>query len=128
VGNVIGAGLANQNLTGGSALNLRGLGPDASLTLLNGRRMAYGGIAQAIDISAIPVEAVDRIDIVADGASAIYGSDAVGGVANVVLKRDFDGFALGARYGTATDGGLATREYPATAGHVWSSEIGREHV
>src|SRR3546814_19176612 len=83
--------------------------------------MAYGGIAQAIDISAIPVEAVDRIDIVADGASAIYGSDAVGGVANVVLKRDFDGFALGARYGTATDGGLATREYTATAGHVWSS-------
>src|SRR3546814_6173247 len=77
--------------------------------------------AQVFDSSAVPVETGDRIDIVAGGASAIFGSDAVGGVANVVLKRDFDGFALGARYGTATDGGLATREYTATAGHVWSS-------
>src|SRR5690606_36280705 len=73
-----GAGPQHQNITAGSALNLRGLGPDATLTLLNGRRMAYGGMAQAVDIDAIPVEAVDRIEIVADGASAIYGSDAVG--------------------------------------------------
>ena len=84
-------GLANQNITGGSSLNLRGLGPDATLTLLNGRRLSYGGFVQAVDISAIPVEAVDRLEIVADGASAIYGSDAVGGVGNVILKRDFDG-------------------------------------
>ena len=83
--------------------------------------MSYGGFVQSVDISAIPVEAVERIEIVADGASAIYGSDAVGGVANVILKRDFDGFALGARYGSATDGGLVTREYTATAGAVWSS-------
>ncbi|WP_202839126.1 TonB-dependent receptor [Luteimonas saliphila] len=121
MGNVIGAGVQNQNLTGGSALNLRGLGPDASLTLLNGRRMVYSGFVQAIDISAIPIEAVEQIEIVADGASAIYGSDAVGGVANVILKRDFDGFALGASYGGATDGGLTTREYTATAGSVWAS-------
>lgn len=114
-------GIANQNLTGGSSLNLRGLGPDASLTLLNGRRLAYDGFSQAVDISAIPVEAVDRLDIVPDGASAIYGSDAVGGVANVILKRDFDGVALGTRYGGATDGGLATREYTVTAGTTWSS-------
>lgn len=118
--NVSGAGTRNTNLTGGSALNLRGLGSDASLTLLNGRRMAYGGISQAIDITAIPVEAVQRIEIVTDGASAIYGSDAVGGVANVILKRDFDGFALGARSGTATNGGLTTREYTAIAGGNWS--------
>lgn len=94
--------------------------PDASLTLLNGRRMAYGGFSQAVDISAIPVEAVDRVEIVADGASAIYGSDAVGGVANVILKRDFDGVALGARYGAAAEGGLATHEHNATAGTAWS--------
>ncbi|THF65017.1 TonB-dependent receptor [Pseudothauera nasutitermitis] len=114
-------GNANQNITGGSSLNLRGLGPDATLMLLNGRRMAYGGFSQTVDISVIPVEAVERIEIVADGASAIYGSDAVGGVGNVILKRDFDGFALGVRYGTATDGGLTTREYTATAGTTWSS-------
>jgi len=118
-GNMLGGGLANQNVTGGSGLNLRGLGPDASLTLLNGRRMAYGGFWNAVDISAIPVDAVERIEIVADGASAIYGSDAVGGVGNVILKREFDGVALGARYGKATQGGLLTREYKATAGTRW---------
>ncbi|WP_246193098.1 TonB-dependent receptor [Pseudoxanthomonas yeongjuensis] len=120
-GVVNGGNVIDQNMTGGSGLNLRGLGPDASLTLLNGRRMAYGGFAQAVDISAIPLEAVERIEIVTDGASAIYGSDAVGGVGNVILKREFEGVTLGARYGTATDGGLTTREYTATAGAVWSS-------
>jgi len=121
MGNVAGGGLANQNVTGGSGLNLRGLGPDASLTLLSGRRLAYGGFVQSVDISAIPVEAVERVEIVADGASAIYGSDAVGGVANVVLKRDFEGVALSARYGAASDGGLATHEYTGTAGTTWGS-------
>lgn len=119
--NLGGAGIANQNITGGSGLNLRGLGADATLTLLNGRRMAYGGFSQAVDISAIPVEAVERIEIVADGASAIYGSDAVGGVGNVVLKREYDGVGLGARYGKATQGGLGTREYTVTAGATWDS-------
>ncbi|WP_202845046.1 TonB-dependent receptor plug domain-containing protein [Luteimonas saliphila] len=119
--NLLGAGLANQNLTGGSGLNLRGLGPDASLTLLNGRRLAYDGFSQAIDIGAIPVEAVDRVEIVADGASAIYGSDAVGGVANVILRRGLEGVAVGTRYGTATGGGLTTRSHTVTAGASWSS-------
>jgi outer membrane receptor protein involved in Fe transport len=114
-------GQSNQNLTGGSGLNLRGLGPDATLTLLNGRRMSYGGAVQAVDISAIPVDAIERLEIVPDGASAIYGSDAVGGVANVILKRDFHGVTVGARYGGATDGGLTTHEYNATAGATWSS-------
>ncbi|GGK03097.1 TonB-dependent receptor plug domain-containing protein [Luteimonas terricola] len=120
-GNLAGAGNANQNLTGGSSLNLRGLGADATLTLLNGRRMAYGGFTQSVDISAIPVEAVERIEIIADGASAIYGSDAVGGVGNVVLKREYDGVAVGTRFGTATQGGLTTREYNVTAGTTWAS-------
>ncbi|MCL7714972.1 TonB-dependent receptor plug domain-containing protein [Stenotrophomonas mori] len=114
-------GLANQNVTGGSSLNLRGLGPDASLTLLNGRRMAYGSFVQSVDISAIPVEAVERVEIVADGASAIHGSDAVGGVANVILMRDYDGVNAGVRYGAATQGGLATREYTLTAGTTWAT-------
>ncbi|MCH1908677.1 TonB-dependent receptor [Stenotrophomonas sp. Y6] len=112
--------LYNQNAGGGSSLNLRGIGPDATLTLLNGRRLAYGGLMQAVDISAIPLAAVERIDIVADGASAIYGSDAVAGVGNVVLKRDMDGGVVSARYGRAGDGGLDTREYDATAGAVWN--------
>ncbi|MEL1262854.1 TonB-dependent receptor [Pseudoxanthomonas putridarboris] len=111
----------NRNNSGGSALNLRGLGPDASLTLLNGRRLSYDSTNQAVDISAIPIQAVERIEIVPDGASAIYGSDAVGGVANVILKRDFEGVALGALYGDSTDGGLERQEFNAAVGETWDS-------
>src|SRR3546814_15838223 len=82
--------------------------------------MTYGGYVQAVDISAIPIEAVERVEIVTDGASAIYGSDAVGGVANVILKRDFDGVSVGMLHGTAIDGGLTTHEYTAPAGTTWS--------
>jgi outer membrane receptor protein involved in Fe transport len=114
-------GQSDQNITGGSGMNLRGLGPDATLTLLNGHRMSYEGFAQAVDISAIPIDAVERLEIVPDGASAIYGSDAVGGVANVILKRDFNGVTLGARYGSANGGGLTIREYTATAGTTWTT-------
>ncbi|MEW9625810.1 TonB-dependent receptor plug domain-containing protein [Rhodanobacter geophilus] len=121
VGGAEGGGIANQNISGGSSLNLRGLGPDATLTLLDGRRLAYSGFVQAVDIDAIPVDAVDRIEIIPDGASAIYGSDAVGGVGNVILKRDYNGVTLGTRYGGATDGGLITHEYTAAAGTNWST-------
>lgn len=71
-GVIIGAGgLANQNITGGSSLNLRGLGPDATLTLLNGKRLSFSGFSNAVDVSVVPVEALDRLEIVPDGASAI---------------------------------------------------------
>lgn len=116
-----GGGSNNQNITGGSGANLRGLGQDATLTLLNGHRLSYGGYVQAVDISSIPVEAVEHVEVVPDGASAVYGSDAVGGVVNVILKRDFDGITVGTRYGVATDGGLITREYSATAGSNWAT-------
>lgn len=92
-------GETNQNLSSASSINLRGLGQDATLTLLNGHRLAFNGAQQAIDISAIPLAAVDRIEIITDGASAIYGSDAVGGVANVLLKRSYDGISTTARFG-----------------------------
>lgn len=117
----VAGGSANQNFTGGAAVNLRGLGPDATLTLLNGRRLAYDGIGQAVDISTIPVGAVDRVEIVPDGASALYGSDAVGGVVNIILKPDLDGARIGARYADSEGGGLATREVFATAGTTWTT-------
>lgn len=112
---------ANTNSSGSSALNLRGLGPDATLTLLNGRRLPYDGTAQAIDVSAIPIDAVREIQIVPDGASALYGSDAVAGVANVVLRKDYDGFATTARIGTSTDGGGFLNAYDLIGGKHWSS-------
>jgi iron complex outermembrane recepter protein len=112
-------GLGNQNITGGSQVNLRGLGGDATLTLLNGNRMAYGGFSQGVDVSAIPVDAIERIDVVADGASAIYGSDAVAGVVNVILRKPFDGLTARARLGQATRGGDLTQDYALTGGATW---------
>ncbi|WP_447726039.1 TonB-dependent receptor domain-containing protein [Sphingomonas koreensis] len=107
------------NVGGGSSINLRGIGSDATLTLLNGRRMSYSSSRQSIDVSAIPLGAVDRIEIVPDGASALYGSDAVAGVANVILRRDSDTYEMSARLGASTDGGNFEQRYAASAGRRW---------
>ena len=111
----------SENTTGSSTLNLRGLGADATLTLLNGHRVAYDAVSQGIDISVIPLGAVDRLEVVADGASALYGSDAVGGVANIILRRDFDGIETSARIGGATEGGAFQQQYSAVTGRRWNS-------
>jgi outer membrane receptor protein involved in Fe transport len=111
----------SENVGSGSNLNLRGLGPDATLTLVNGHRVAYDAAFQGVDISAIPLAAVDRIEIVPDGASALYGSDAVGGVANVILRRDYDGLSTSARVGAATDGGDQQQEYNGVVGKRWTT-------
>jgi iron complex outermembrane receptor protein len=112
---------SNTNASGSSALNLRGLGPDASLTLLNGRRLPYDGTAQGVDLSAIPLDAVAELQVMPDGASALYGSDAVGGVANILLKRDFSGVTTSARLGSSTDGGGFEQEYGVVGGGRWGS-------
>lgn len=106
---------------GGAALNLRGLGSDATLTLLNGHRLTYGVVNQGVDISAIPLLALDRIEVVADGSSALYGSDAVAGVANVILKRAYDGIATNSRFSASTDGGNEQQQYGGIAGAKWAS-------
>jgi outer membrane receptor protein involved in Fe transport len=106
---------------GGSSLNLRGLGSDATLTLLNGRRLAYTAALQSVDVSAIPLAAVERIEIVPDGASAIYGSDAVAGVANIILRRDYNGLETGARLAATSGGGGFQQRYDALAGGAWAS-------
>lgn len=114
------AAFPNQNVSSGSGLNLRGLGSDATLTLLNGHRVAYDGPSQSIDISAIPMSAVERLEIVPDGSSALYGSDAVAGVANVILKRDFSGIDTRARIGGTSDGGGFQQQYSLVGGKRWT--------
>lgn len=111
----------SENSSGASTINLRGLGGDATLTLLNGHRLAYNIDSQVVDVSSIPFAAIDRIEVVADGASALYGSDAVAGVANIILKRQYDGFSTSARFGASTDGGNVQQQYSAVAGRVWGS-------
>lgn len=109
------------NVGGGSSIDLRGIGSDATLTLLNGHRLSYSSSRQSIDVSAIPLAAVDRIEIVPDGASALYGSDAVAGVANIILRRDSDTIETSARLGASTDGGNFEQRYGASAGQRWAS-------
>ncbi|GGD84501.1 hypothetical protein GCM10011515_00260 [Tsuneonella deserti] len=106
---------------GGSSLNLRGLGSDATLTLLNGHRLAYTAALQSVDVSAIPLAAIERVEVVPDGASAIYGSDAVAGVANIILRKRYSGLETGVRLATSTDGGGFQQRYDALAGATWSS-------
>lgn len=115
------SGVTNQNMDSSSTANLRGLGGDATLTLLNGHRLSYGSFVQAVDLGAIPLAAVDRMEIVADGASAVYGSDAVGGVVNIILKQDYDGASLAATLGGATDGGDFLQQYSAAMGKRWTT-------
>lgn len=97
---------ANSSQTRGAAFNLRGLGSTATLTLINGRRVATAGLGGGfVDISLLPLAAIDRIDVLSDGASALYGSDAIGGVVNILLRRDFDGAESTLRYGFTARGG-----------------------
>lgn len=87
------------------AANLRGLGSDATLTLFDGRRVAgSGGRGDFTDLSAIPSLAVDRVEILTDGASAIYGSDAVGGVVNILLRHRYQGVDVRMRGNLGRDG------------------------
>lgn len=88
-----------SNLTGASTVNLRGLGSESTLILVDGKRIGYNGILGGVtDVSSIPLSMVERIEVVLDGASAIYGSDAVGGVVNVILRKDYEGVELTLNY------------------------------
>jgi iron complex outermembrane recepter protein len=107
--------------TGSSAVSLRGLGVNSTLVLVNGRRVTTYGLADDgfrtfVDLNSIPLEVVDRIEVLKDGASAIYGADAVGGVINVILRKNYTGASIGASFGqTGKSDGRATRAF-GTAG------------
>lgn len=115
----------NQDSTanGGAAISLRGFGSDATLVLINGRRVAVSAFAENIansfvDINSIPVAAIERVEILKDGASAVYGSDAVAGVVNIILRKDFDGAEL-----SVSHGGTTGPSYDETsASLVWGTQ------
>src|SRR3546814_3232722 len=81
--------------------------------------LSYSGFVNAVDVSVVPIAALDRIEVIADGASAIYGSDAVAGVANIITKRAFDGVSATYRAGTSTDGGGSERQFSLVAATTW---------
>lgn len=103
----------NENRTGGftagaSSLNLRGIGSQATLTLINGRRLASYAQPEFqstfVDLNSIPVGAVERIEILKDGASAIYGAEAMAGVVNIILRSNYEGAEISGSYGQAQVG------------------------
>ncbi len=91
--NAFGSGreTTNSSTPGNAEINLRGLGADNTLVLLNGQRLPSDAVNGAVDISMIPMAAVERVEILKDGASAIYGSEALGGVVNIITRKDFTG-------------------------------------
>jgi len=97
-----------SGFAGAAFIDLRGIGIDNTLTLLNGKRVAAYGVNGSaepfVDINAIPVAAIERVEILKDGASAIYGADAVAGVVNIILRDTFDGLQVGGGYLTTTEG------------------------
>jgi outer membrane receptor protein involved in Fe transport len=117
-----------------TVLNLRGLGPGRVLTLVNGRRVAeyprpYNSQSNFVNIGSIPSAAVERIEVLSGGASAVYGSDAVAGVVNVVLKKSYDGQIITLLYGEPTRGGAGTTNFKYVGGAggdnwnlVWAAE------
>jgi outer membrane receptor protein involved in Fe transport len=89
---------------GASIVNLRGLGSFRTLTLVDGRRAQPLNASLAVDTNSIPSSAVQRVEIISGGASAVYGADAVAGVVNFILKDDYEGMDVSARWGTTEEG------------------------
>ena len=111
----------NSFSPGAAGIALRGLSQKNTLVLLNGRRVANYGFAQNlqdtyVDLNAIPINAVERVEVLKDGASAIYGSDAIAGVVNIILRKDYQGGEIGGSYGKAYEGGMAEKQGNAVVG------------
>lgn len=113
------AGAGSDITQYGAGINLHGLGQRATLVLINGRRVAPSDTGSFVDVSLIPITAIDRVEVLTDGASAIYGSDAVGGVVNFILRNDFNGIEPVVQVGTTTDGGGRQLLAGLTAGTSW---------
>ncbi len=95
------------NFAGASTVNLRGLGSESTLVLIDGKRIGHSGLLGGVsDVSQIPLALVERIEVLLDGASAIYGSDAVGGVINIITRKDYQGLELSLNYNWPSEEGF----------------------
>ncbi|RDV25130.1 TonB-dependent receptor [Alteromonas aestuariivivens] len=111
--------------TGVNTVNLRNLGSTRTLILVNGRRHV-GGLAGSpvVDVSMIPMDMIDRVEVVTGGASAVYGSEAMAGVINFIMKDDFEGLNVHARYGDSVEGGGIERDISFMAGGNFDGDKG----
>jgi iron complex outermembrane receptor protein len=94
----------NNGSDGSASVNLRGIGDNRTLVLLDGRRVVPFGLDNVVDLNVIPVGLVERVDVVTGGASSVYGADAVAGVVNFITRRDFAGIDLQGNYRISEDG------------------------
>jgi len=116
------------NPTRGTAINLRGVGQGATLTLVDGHRITPNGTATAFtEANQVPISAIERIEVIADSASAIYGSDAIAGVVNYVLRKDFTGVEVGGRTSFG-DYGQSEWALYGTAGFRWQPSFGDGNI
>ncbi len=122
----------NNGGNGESRVSLRNLGSERTLVLVNGKRWGGGtGLGGAVDLNTIPTAAVERIEVLKDGASTIYGSDAIAGVVNVILRKDFDGAEANAYLGQYDKGDGSRQAYDFTlgsSGDRWSALLGVGYV
>ncbi len=107
---------SNNPGNGKAEIDLRGLGTGRNLVLVNGRRYIFSGSSQTTDINTIPSGLVERVDVVTGGSSAVYGSDAIAGVTNFILRTDFTGVEAKLQYGGDTAGDAVSRSLDVTAG------------
>lgn len=121
IGSPLGNATPYNQYDGFAGFALRGLASDATLTLLNGRRMPSVGMSEAPTVSTIPAMLIERIDIIPDGASATYGADAVAGVVNIVTRKPSHGLELEVRGATATQVDRDDLQVGALTGHDWDS-------
>ena len=108
----------SNGASGTSQLDLRGLGAQRTLTLIDGRRLPYGDSSSiAVNLDLIPTNLVERVEVLTGGSSAVYGSDAVAGVVNFILKDDYEGVSFDVQYGFAqsSNGGTTFEEVLAAA-------------
>jgi len=106
----------NNGSNGTASIDLRGLGTNRTLVLINGRRVVAATLGGVVDTNAIPVSLIERIDVITGGASAVYGADAVAGVVNFILKKNFTGVEAGTSYGVSAEGDGKRRNSYLTLG------------
>ncbi|QJE73165.1 TonB-dependent receptor [Aerophototrophica crusticola] len=110
-------GPGTNNGSGGAAtVDLRGLGSNRTLVLIDGRRVTPFNLFGSVDTNSIPVALIKRVDLVSGGASAVYGADAITGVVNFILRDDFEGASVNASYGLADEGDAKRRRVDVTLG------------
>lgn len=111
---------AGSSASNHASSGMRGLGSNRTLTLINGRRIAPSATfgADATNLNLIPMDAIERIEILRDGASAIYGSDAIGGVINIILKKNYDGLGFDLKFANPTQGGRDEMSASMTFGNT----------